>query len=350
MRLLPLLFLAACALDEPSFSETEQEVKAQPGDCPAYGCGTNSPETEGRPFWEQNELGVTNTDGIRLVRFTKWINGVEVDFRPDVFRAELLARDRTTNQVILSGMGVAGAVFTFEDTITQNRYYITIAGAAPMRMWASAPTAIGTLTWNYELTYFSDTNSTRRNLCKAAGQPTGDSMNPFNAVLFDDDRILPDDLVVDREEADWFTIGCAGSALAKLHLTGHTKAGSAIAMRPTTLPQRTAFLKLLTADYCGTGHAYTVANMELHYRDVSGTVNTSLNGEPVEALWGPNGAICVGTPRVEYSPNLLSWGLFGPSIRHERARFGCRLPRPCTTPTYSFGYNFGNAYAMSTNY
>jgi hypothetical protein len=346
MKLLPILFLVGCALDEPSLSVTEQAAKPQPGggNCPAYGCGTNSPEVEGRSFWEHNELGLANTEGIRLVRFTKRIGTTDVPYRLDVFGAQILARSLTTSQPVFSGAGVVGMTMTFEDTNTGETYFVEIVDAETMPMWAAPPHALGVSTWSYELYYWTPSDSSRRSVCRAA--VTGGTQ-PLKAVLFDDDRISPDDLRVVGETPNWFTIGCAGSALAKLHLTGHTKAGSAIVHRSTTLDQRTTFLKLLTADYCGTGHAFTVANVDLHYKDYSRYMDNSLPSDVTEAGWGPRGATCVNTPRVEFSPNTESMAVFGPSIVDELYAFGCTLPSPCTNGVL---LNPRITYAISKNY
>jgi hypothetical protein len=340
MRYLPLLLLSACS-GELSVSETQQLAK-----CPPYGCGTNSPEVMGRLFFEVNEVGVANEQGLRLVGFGKEIGGVWIDLRADVQNAQLFGLDPSTGMPVIDGSQLVGSMFTIQDDTNDDTYFVTVTAAAEMPMWTSAP--YQAQTWNYELEYTStSTPQITENLCNAAGSPTYDEMNPFRAVLFDDDRIDTDGKRVDSETANWFTIGCAGSALAKLHLTSHTKAGSLLVGRTTTIDQRTSFLKMLVADYCGTGDAFTAVGVDLHYRDQPGIMNTALPTEAVEALWGPQGAICVNEPRLHYS-----WvpSDFGAVIDDELADSHCTLPPACTPTTYSTRYPFRTAYALSTNY
>lgn len=351
MKLLPLLFLAACAVDEAPVSEAEQAVKSQPGDCPSYGCGTNSPALEGRYFSVVNEVGQATPEGFRLISFGRYITTttntlVWQELRADVLNGQLLARDRRIGSIVLQGEQLIGTKFTFEDAVGA-RYYVTVARALTTVMWASNQN-VTPQTWQYELRYTTDAQLDPRNVCTKP--PTADRMDPQMSVLFDDDHIDTDALAVDREDANSFTIGCAGSALAKMHLSGHTKAGSKLLNRPTTLDQRTAFLKMLAADYCGMGHAYTVAGMPLHYRDVGGFMNTVLPNEPIEGLWTKNGALCVGKPRAELTPTQLSLATFGTSIQDELSHFGCTLPPPCTPSTYTAPYPYGSAYVLSTSY
>jgi hypothetical protein len=69
----------------------------------------------------------------------------------------------------------------------------------------------------------------------------------------------------------------------------------------TTLFNLAAMLKMLTADYCGTGRSYTVDGQPLKYGDS----NHWCSQPPIipsavcsiEALWAEKGAVCVDTPR-----------------------------------------------------
>lgn len=347
MKVLPLLFLAACALDEPSFSETELGLKTLPGNCPTYDCGGNSAGLDGRYVTAIQEKGVTTPEGMRLVDFGRYVNTTWQSYRADVLRAELLARDKVTNVIKKKGAELVGFMFIVEDTQTLNHYYISVVRAEQTEMWAQYPNP-GRKSWNYELSYTSDKNQNRQNVCMRP--PSSDPMDPQMTVLFDDDRIDTDAIQFRPEEGDWFTFGCSGSALAKQHLSGHTKAGSSILGVTTTLKQRTAFLKMLTADYCGAGTPYTVAGMRLHYRDYQGFMSTVNVGEQVEGLWGERGAICVGVPRVEFNPTQLSIDTFGYEIDDELAQFGCVLPKPCDPKDYAIRYPFNDGLVLSTNY
>ena len=98
----------------------------------------------------------------------------------------------------------------------------------------------------------------------------------------------------------WFNIACAGTAIAKLHLLRHTWAADRDGAHPTTVDQRQALLKLLAADYCGTGKAFTVEGQPLAYSfDQRWARAVDWNGAAsVDAVWDANHAVCLRTPRL----------------------------------------------------
>jgi hypothetical protein len=54
---------------------------------------------------------------------------------------------------------------------------------------------------------------------------------------------------------------------------------------------------MITADYCGDGHSFTVAGTPVAWRDAAGTVDPPFSEKALEAQWGPGGAVCLDTPR-----------------------------------------------------
>ena len=105
----------------------------------------------------------------------------------------------------------------------------------------------------------------------------------------------------------WFNLACAGTVIAKMHLLRHTRAGSATSdhsPRKTTIKQRTAMLKMMTADYCGDGKAWTADGTPLLYTNPRGwyphpriDVAGAAKDGTLEAIWGPEGALCLNAPR-----------------------------------------------------
>jgi hypothetical protein len=134
-------------------------------------------------------------------------------------------------------------------------------------------------------------------------------MADFYAVLFEDDRIDAEAIAVTGETPGWFNIGCAGHALAKQHLLGHTVAAAKLfGVLPPPIPQRTANLKMITADYCGNGHPFTVPGQPLRWRDENLWYDTLPTlGGMIEARWTDAGAACLNTPRVDYVWTLLGY-------------------------------------------
>ena len=98
--------------------------------------------------------------------------------------------------------------------------------------------------------------------------------------------------------ASYFNFACNGSALAKMKLLGYdpetTGSGA------TTPDHRQAAIKMITADYCGTGTSFTVAGEPLRWYNRTGTVepDDSLpEADSSEAIWTEDGALCLDTPR-----------------------------------------------------
>jgi hypothetical protein len=112
-----------------------------------------------------------------------------------------------------------------------------------------------------------------------------------------------------------FNLACAGTAPAKMHLMRHTNAGADVmdalgvlhrGVYPTIPQQRQAMLKMFTADYCGTGHAFTVDGQPLRYGDAKHwypeTPTPGVLASPairsIEAEWTPDGVACLDMPRL----------------------------------------------------
>lgn len=126
-------------------------------------------------------------------------------------------------------------------------------------------------------------------------------------IFYEGDHFNPDTKRVEPtvQTEGWFNLACAGAVPAKMHLLRHTRAGSDSGHH-TTPPQRTAVLKMLTADYCGNGKAYTADGTPLRYKDARDWYTFADDpfdpGNPstyrkIEAVWGPDGALCLNDPR-----------------------------------------------------
>lgn len=100
---------------------------------------------------------------------------------------------------------------------------------------------------------------------------------------------------------EWLTIACFGNAVAKTKLFGY----GPHEIRPddvvaATIPQRQATIRMLTADYCGTGHSFTVDGTPLAWKNDNGGVkpDDSPDFDDIEALWDEDGALCLTRPRL----------------------------------------------------
>ncbi|HEX7841768.1 MAG TPA: ADYC domain-containing protein [Kofleriaceae bacterium] len=185
----------------------------------------------------------------------------------------------------------------------------------------------------------------------------------FRGDTYDERSYQVTDTLRDPDD-DQFNIACVGTAISKLHLLRHTAASGG----GTTVVQRQAMLRLLTADYCGNGHPFTVDGLplDLEFDSPRGYAPTSESLYPVtsrdtlDAGWNENGATCLGHPRL--LPNRrLRWDPADPAndnrlfaaIRHVCGGSGHELPA-CSPPpagasvnAYARGLYDQGAYAIS---
>lgn len=90
------------------------------------------------------------------------------------------------------------------------------------------------------------------------------------------------------------TIACVGEAAAKMKLMDFHPQGR----RGASVGERQATLRMITADYCGTGESFTLTGTPVAWRDNLSRIKPPSGEEVLEALWDEDGAICLDTPRV----------------------------------------------------
>lgn len=140
-------------------------------------------------------------------------------------------------------------------------------------------------------------------------------MNKFHAFVFERDKVDGDSLTVKEPDPKWFSFGCAGHALSKLALNAHTYASATYGF-VTTVEERTAFLKMITGDYCGIGKAFTVPGTALDWKDDRGFTDYHSSQPTLEAKWSHKGALCLNKPRLIVQNNPMGNGLFNPDVVH----------------------------------
>ncbi|MDQ3370675.1 MAG: ADYC domain-containing protein [Myxococcota bacterium] len=312
LALIPLV-LAGCALEdapEPTTSAVEQQLR-----CGDWMCGSNSPEIENLGIAELNIRGLPNANGFRLLQLDK--NGIT--YRTYVTGGELRATS-LDGASQLGGDQLTGATLRVKHDASELKYDIRIANVSKTLYWARLNGAThSTRTYRLEWSLSTQVGEKQwKNICSEAGTADPLVMDPFHAVLFEGDRIVASDKVVGSVDSDWFNIGCAGHALAKLHLTAHTEGARARGFA-TSLVERTTMLKMLTADYCGTGRPFTVAGVDLTWKDHRGWMVFDPALAPVEARWTAAGAACLNKPRLVANPTQLGTDQFGSSAQLEAA-------------------------------
>lgn len=296
---LPAVVLTGC-LTEP---DAELGTTAQAASkCPSWGCGENSPVMGPWEFHELDEAGSPNSVGVRVIDLVK--NGVS--YHPDVIGDQLYGRK--VGMPVLTGAGLIGAYFQVA-TSDGATYQIQIKNVSNVTtFWLGPQETIET----YELLYYRPRYMTRPEpLCKNPPSRWDGENRPWprtlEAILYTGDRYDADSKEVTAdsysEAGTWFNIGCAGSALAKLHLNRHTTAAMTSSYA-TGWMQRQALLKMYVSDVCGTGEAFTKQGTPLHWTNAWQWVSLVGNESSYEGLWDHDGAICIDHHRLEADPEF----------------------------------------------
>ena len=302
-RFASIAFVAACAFEEPTTSETVQEAGGW-NDCEIWGCGGNSSIVDqfgitGLPM----SINTPTAEGwtITKVTFGPW---GQTQYTFFVQNASVTAVPIGGGNT-LSGAAAVGLVFHLQHT-SGAKYWLHLSARGRTKFWAQPSAPTGLYTWAYEVSWDFERppgaiGALWKNVCSAPDPENPDNlnMNPYYAVLFEGDRIDADLKKITTTDSTWFNIGCAGHALAKLHLTGHSQAAENTfpELLDTSISQRTTMLKMLTADYCGTGHSFTAPGEPLQWKDANGWMGYT-TWTSIEARLNRLGATCLQAPRL----------------------------------------------------
>ena len=287
--LLALATLSGCE-SLPEEEELDERGWFMLPDCSNWRCGYNSSEINGKSLQELHLGGLPNEDGVQLVAFLPpaglllgWQLGVEGD--------ALVARGGLFGKSTLRGAQLVGSIMLLRlkaGLIVP----VVIAGYDQVDSWASNGKPVSA----YSLVYADLAQPLlKRNVCK------GTLLNQLDAsvVVLANERYDLDNKTVLSDQQGWITLACAGSAAAKMALLGygpHAKFTDGSA--PASVAARQATLKMITADYCGDGSAYTANGTPIAWENQDGTViPDSWDTDELEAIWTAQGARCLDTPR-----------------------------------------------------
>ncbi len=287
--LLPLATLTGVAgCDAPE--EDLGAVTLRPGG--GFGCGWctlnsgNSPNINGANLSDIN-LDVVNSNGTNTTGI-KLRNGNTTGNQP--FR---LVVDPATERfvgvelddpenVIVPATDMLGAKIVLEMPNTGETVHLEITAMDPsIASWASNGKPITA----YRAHYF-DNQGTPQPLC-----PTTNPENQWFTLILGETYDPTTHEIVARQ--DFVSVVCVGEAAAKMKLMDYGPQGN----RGAGLDERTATLRMITADYCGTGHSFTASGTQVAWRNADSTVLPPFKETVLEAKWGPDGALCLDTPR-----------------------------------------------------
>jgi hypothetical protein len=343
---LAALALAACVAerdDAPSLSAAEQHFEEE---CPNFACGQNGPSLSGHEFHELSEQHVPNFEGFTLGLLTK--NNLTYELRVSGWEMRAYSASGT-----LTGAALKNAFFTI--TGNGRSYRVWVADYSTMPIYAGP--LKGTLIPQYTLKWIETTRGAPPmhyvNLC--SNPPTGAYreetlfQHAETTLVFKGNRYNAKQKLVEPNDGTWFNFGCAGNALSKLLLTGH----SPISGSTSALQQQTV-LKMLVADYCGDGQTFTVGGEPLYWKTTNGYVNFLKTPESLEGRWGPSGPLCIDNYRLLSSSNPLAQQFFPdaadgtPGVLAAIAQHcPAKMPQPCNAAPGN--YDFAGGLAVSAN-
>lgn len=280
----------APACDEQEAAAAADEVELRPYNCPTWRCGFNSAEVNGRAIRELNLDGLPNSAGVKIVGFIAPA-GLLGNYKLDVEGDALVARNSSGDT--LSGHQLIGAIILVtEPGLLSLPLPITILGYDEIDAWAEGAPKVPA----YALLY-PDVGSLLgvRNVCN------GDLLDPLAtaATVLAGETYDLETKTVNPDKPRWLTIACAGSAAAKMRLLGYGPHGDFDGEgNPATVAQRQATLKMLTADYCGSGHSYTENGAAVQWENAAGTVVSPGPHGALEAVWTAAGAACLDATRL----------------------------------------------------
>jgi hypothetical protein len=336
------LSLSACVISESGgevsedgLAETEQFLKPN---CDDLGCGTNNPHLQNRGFHFLYANGAANPEGYSIASFQKPSSNTNYGF--SVLDGEIRATLNLGSWgtiIAASGGNVVGMRLHINERGLP-KHVITITGYDRIKSWAtkSDSTRFDVPIYTF---HWVDENGIRQNLCSHPenGEETL-GMNEYFTLLFEGDQINAKTKTVSSAiNNSVINFACAGSALAKLHLTGYTEVAKRKSFT-TTAPERQAMLKMLTGSYCppdpatNEATAYTIGGQPLYWGEKH-LWNQPLGSGPREAQWNANGATCLNTPRLLANPSpdaLLYW----PEIT-QRSDIPCASSLPACPNTSS---------------
>jgi hypothetical protein len=308
-----LATMIACTPEPTGVAQVEQAAG-----CNDWMCGTNTWFAHGRFFWDARKDGLPNEQGV-AVEGMEDKEGTRLELSVDGGRI----RGIYDSGAVLEGEDLGGAIiwFSIDDHTTWFAVRIEKVESIPYAI-PKSKSSIET----YLMLWSADPATNEwENVCSEAVAKPDLGMNGEHTLVFERDRIDAKKKLVYDVDANWFNLGCAGSALAKLQLLGHTEVGAADGYT-TTLDERQTLLKMFTADYCGNGKAFTVERQPLDWMDDHGWMAYGYPDQTLEARWTKDGASCLTTPRLAANPSPVGDSQFPNLAEMIKTECGGELP------------------------
>jgi hypothetical protein len=288
--------------------------------CTTWDCGKNHPLLNTFPLHDLHEAGLSNADGFGITSLRRFGVSLALTVEQGVMTGSSATSTYT-------GAALIGSIINVHNNVTNETWQIEIHDftSGGLLYWVGGGTRPA-----YHLRYRALGTRPWKNLCNAPLEPSDEPLWPdafeTYAILIDDERYDRDaKQVLAGDGEGWFNIACAGSTLAKMVLMHYDPNVPAMDPAQTSVDQRTTVIKMLTADYLGTGVAFTQPQTLLQWADAPGwhTVPVATQGTS-EAVWDENGAVCLDAPRLAtVYPNIDE------HIESNCLAPGCTMPPTC---------------------
>jgi len=342
------------------------------GNCPVAGCGLNGAWLgSGVQFRTlHTTAGAPNPQGLRIREFRKGLDvlrlqvsgqdlqGIKRDSSEVLDGEALIGAQLMLEQVDAVGRVVMGYQLTIADSVVAGR---TVRGVRDEEFWTTCIdpahcTGAPKYARLYSFTVRASDGCEVR-LCRPGLSDTYQGNLDGTAVIFRGDYYDERSHKVfatpqNTYDEDVFNIACVGTAISKLHMLRHTAASDPArpTLRdpapPSTPEQRTTMLRLLTADYCGSGGTFTEDGLPIWLDFDSRRWKPSLDSRytpgataTIDARWNADGASCLLVPRLR-------------TTERSRVDAACaRVGRPalptCTAPLDTSRASLSGNYAIS---
>lgn len=259
-------------------------------------CGANSAEINEIPIGELHMLpgennGEINQWGAQLVDFVAPDGSTDFVIRFD--QGHLQA---SNGPIKLEGPALIGSVVKVLDTNTGNELELRIRATDQRPSWTDEMFPVE----RFVFTHFLPECNVEVPICQDAGEDP--DLESAWAVIVGGERYSwtdKDVYAVGDQARGWFNIACADNALYEMKFTGYDPQPALGNPYVSVSEDRTATLKMLTADYCGTGTSFTETGTPLYWVNADGWSSNSVPPESIsEAKWDHTGALCLDEPRL----------------------------------------------------
>ncbi len=259
--------------------------------CGAWRCGFNAAEINGQSLQSLHLQGQPNEDGVKITGFIPPALGLlggytTLTVENDEFVAKNLLGSKIKGAQLVTGiilLELPGGL----------PLPVTILGYEQVPSWAEGAPPIAA----YTLVSIDANSLLATNVCSGSLlNALISSVTVIGGETYDNEKKL-----VQAGRTGWFTLACAGSAAAKMKLMGYSPQTKFPGTnKPSTVAQRQATLKMITAAYCENGVSYTENGTPVVWNNKAGTVDSSdwhVPGE-IEAVWTDKGALCYDATRI----------------------------------------------------